>query len=123
MEQAKFTDTDSELVARQLAGELNKIAAPLSDVRIAVQELYAGDRAAAEAYLSYLASHGFPHPPPAATAATATASATTHQQVIPTRDIETQNQAISQHGSQSYGQLSAVEGDTQASVSPSTAAT
>ena len=111
MEQAKFTDTDSELIARQLAGELTKIAAPLSDVRIAVHELYAGDRTAAEAYLSYLASHGFPQPSPAATAATATASATTHQQVIPTRDIETQNQAISQHSSQSYGQLSAVEGD------------
>ena len=109
MEQAKFTDTDSELIARQLAGELNKIAAPLSDVRIAVQELYAGDRTAAEAYLSYLASHGFPHPPPASTA---TDPAATHQQVTPTHDIETQNQAISQHGSQSYGQLPA-EGDTQ----------
>ena len=109
MEQAKFTDTDSELVARQLAGELNKIAAPLSDVRIAVHDLYAGERAAAEAYLSYLSSHGFPIPPPASTA---TDPAATHQQVTPTHDIETQNQAIAQHGSQSYGQLPA-EGDTQ----------
>ncbi|MEN8445209.1 MAG: hypothetical protein ABG776_09400 [Cyanobacteria bacterium J06555_13] len=69
MDQAKFPDSDGELVVRQLAAELNNINAPLSDVRMAVQSLYQGDntttisdenRAAAEAYLAYLAKHGFP---------------------------------------------------------------
>ena len=60
MEQAQAADTNAELIARQLADELNRIGAALSDVRVTVQDLYQSDRAGAEAYLSYLAKQGFP---------------------------------------------------------------
>ena len=93
MEQAQFADADAELIARQLAGELCKQEAALSDVRVAVQELYQEDRAGAEAYLSYLAKHGFPK------------VGDTARQTAPVRTVEEQNQAIAQYQSESYGQV------------------
>lgn len=53
-------DANSDLITRELAGELNNIGAALSDVRIAVKELYQDDLVGAEGYLSYLAERGFP---------------------------------------------------------------
>ena len=93
MEQAQFADADAELIARQLAGELCKQEAALSDVRVAVQELYQEDRAGAEAYLGYLAKHGFPK------------VRDTARQTAPVRTVEEQNQAIAQYQSESYGQV------------------
>ena len=60
MEQSRLLGSDGDLVVRELAGELGKINATLSDVRIAVQELYQDDRVGAEGYLAYLAERGFP---------------------------------------------------------------
>ena len=100
MEQAQFADADAELIARQLAGELLKSNAALSDVRLAVQELYQDNRQAAEAYLLYLAKHGFP-----GSKETTPQPAQTHQQVAPVRRVDEQNQAIAQHPSNAYGQI------------------
>ena len=90
MDQAKFSEADGELVVRQLAAELNHIDAPLSDVRMAVQSLYQGEtetlseesREAAEAYLTYLAKHGFPP------------TANNSPQASPARHIDAQDSAI-----------------------------
>jgi hypothetical protein len=98
MEQAQLKAADAVLIARQLAGELSKSNAALSDVRMAVQELYQGNRQGAEAYLNYLAQHGFP---------TAPQPPETHQQVTPVRTIEQQNQAIAQYQPGAYGQIAA----------------
>ena len=100
MEQAQYSQVDTELIVRQLAGELCKQNAALSDVRVVVQELYQGDRAGAEAYLRYLAKHGFPK-----AADTARQSGTTQQQVAPMRTMADQNQAIAQHQPEAYGQI------------------
>lgn len=94
MEQAQTSDP--ALVARQLADELNQTKATLSDVRIAVQALYQGDRPAAEAYLRYLAEQGFPAVAPAPI---------TQQQVTPDRSLDEQNQAISRYQPDAYGQI------------------
>ena len=94
MEQAQTSDP--ALVARQLADELNQTKATLSDVRIAVQALYQGDRPAAEAYLRYLAEQGFPAVAPAPI---------TQQQVTPARSLDEQNQAISRYQPDAYGQI------------------
>jgi hypothetical protein len=102
MEQSQFADADVELIARQLAGELGKIGAALSDVRASVYALYQGNRPGAEAYLSYLARLGFPPP---AQGATAPPPSTTHQQVTPVRTIAQQNQAISHYNPGAYGQI------------------
>ena len=91
MEQAQTSDP--ALVARQLADELNQTDATLSDVRIAVQTLYQGDRPAAEAYLRYLAEQGFPD------------TTTTAQQETPTRSLAAQNQAIASYQPDAYGQI------------------
>ena len=91
MEQAQTSDP--ALVARQLADELNQTDATLSDVRIAVQALYQGDRPAAEAYLRYLAEQGFPD------------TTTTAQQMTPTRSLAAQNQAIASYQQDTYGQI------------------
>ena len=100
MEQAQSSDANAELTVRQLAGELCKQNAALSDVRVVVQELYQGDRAGAEAYLRYLAKHGFPK-----AADTVRQSGTTQQQVAPMRTMADQNQAIAQHQPEAYGQV------------------
>ena len=100
MEQAQSAETDAELIARQLAGELNKENAALSDVRVAVQALYQGDRAAAQAYLDYLAKHGFPE----VSETTESRSPITQKQVVPVRSLEAQNQAIARQ-SVAYGQV------------------
>ena len=94
MEQAQFAGTDSDLIARQLAAELCKHQAKLSDVRVAVQELYQGDRAGAQAYLAYLAQHGFPKAAP-----------DTQPQVMIGRTLAEQTQAISQYQPDAYGQI------------------
>jgi hypothetical protein len=104
MEQSQFADADVELIARQLAGELGKIGAALSDVRASVYALYQGNRPGAEAYLGYLARLGFP---PSAQGATALPPSTTHQQVTPVRTIAQQNQAISHYSPGAYGQIAA----------------
>ena len=93
MEQAQLSPTDPALIARQLAGELNKIEASLSDVRNAVQALYQDNRQGAEAYLSYLAQHGFP------------AANVTQQQVTPARNIDVQDRAIADYQPDAYGQI------------------
>lgn len=113
MEHARFSDTDSDLIVRELAGELNKTNAMLSEVRIVVQDLYQGDRAAAEAYLSYLAKSGFP---PSRPPVTAQQSPKTQQQVERSRTIEDQNRAIAQHDSSAYGQLPVAAESAQAAA-------
>lgn len=60
MSHSRFSDSDAQLVIRQLAAELVKIDASLSDVRLAVQTLYKEDKAGAQAYLAYLEENGFP---------------------------------------------------------------
>jgi hypothetical protein len=103
MEQAQFADADAALISRQLAGELRKSNAAFSDVRLAVQELYQGDRASAEAYLAYLSQHGFPSAP--------ARSPDTHQQVTPVRTIAQQNQTIAHYNPNAYGQIAAQQAD------------
>ncbi|MEO1396100.1 MAG: hypothetical protein AAFV90_24645 [Cyanobacteria bacterium J06634_5] len=93
MEQAQFSDTDTTLIARQLAGELKKIEVSLSDVRLAVLELYQGEREAAEAYLDFLAQCGFPEQ----------AEPMAHGAEPCT--LTEQQQAITQADTRSYGQL------------------
>ena len=105
MEQAQFAGTDPDLIARQLAAELCKHQAKLSDVRVAVQELYQGDRAGAQAYLAYLAQHGFPKAAP-----------DTQPQVTTGRTLAEQTQAISQYQPDAYGQIAAVQTNAQAPV-------
>ncbi|MEM9088661.1 MAG: hypothetical protein AAGC93_07945, partial [Cyanobacteria bacterium P01_F01_bin.53] len=100
MEQAQFSDTDTTLVTRQLAGKLKKIEVSLSDVRLAVLELYQGERKAAEAYLNFLAQCGFP------------------EQIEPVPPAEpptlaAQQQAITQADANSYGQLPQLLGEAQ----------
>ena len=118
MEQAQFAGTDPDLIARQLAAELCKHQAKLSDVRVAVQELYQGDRAGAQAYLAYLAQHGFPKAAP-----------DTQPQVTTGRTLAEQTQAISQYQPDAYGQIAAVCSNGMLKnlsillASPSTAAT
>ena len=105
MEQAQFADADPELIARQLAGELRKSNAALSDVRLAVQELYQGDRAGAKVYLDYLAQHGFPK------ATETEPPQETRPQVSPARRVDEQNRAIAQHSPNAYGQIAAAQAD------------
>ena len=105
MEQAQFAGTDPDLIARQLAAELCKHQAKLSDVRVAVQELYQGDRAGAQAYLAYLAQNGFPKAAP-----------DTQPQVTTGRTLAEQTQAISQYQPDAYGQIAAVQTNAQAPV-------
>ena len=105
MEQARFAGSDPELIARQLAGELCKSHAALSNVRVAVQELYQGDRIGAESYLAYLAKHGFPK----------ATEPVTHQQVAPVRRLEDQHQAISQYQPDAYGQIANGQTDAERS--------
>ncbi|MEO0852175.1 MAG: hypothetical protein AAFY15_01545, partial [Cyanobacteria bacterium J06648_11] len=98
MEQSRFYDSDSDLVARELAGELLKIGAGLSDVRVAVQTLYQEDRAGAEAYLAYLAARGFPPPPPSADEPSEpTAEQTAPRQTAPEQLAIAQRQEITRH--------------------------
>ncbi|MEO1444976.1 MAG: hypothetical protein AAFV46_01825 [Cyanobacteria bacterium J06635_11] len=102
MEQAQFANADATLIIRQLAGELSKTEATLCDVRLVVQELYEGDRPGAEAYLSYLAKHGFPKAP----------VTDGQQQAAYTRTA--QNQAIllhPQHPQSAYGERSKTQPD------------
>lgn len=105
MKQSQFSDSDSELVVRQLAGELNKMSAALSDVRTAVVQLYHGDRAAAEAYLGYLAESGFPQKTPSQ-------PSETHQQVARVRSsLAEQNKSVSQYDLAAYGQIAPEQAD------------
>ncbi|MEL7071660.1 MAG: hypothetical protein AAGN15_23835 [Cyanobacteria bacterium J06581_3] len=98
MEQSRFSDSDSDLVARELAGELLKIDAGLSDVRVAVQTLYQEDRAGAQAYLAYLAARGFPPPPPSADEPSEpTAEQTAPRQTAPEQLAIAQRQEITRH--------------------------
>ena len=98
MEQTQLASTDTALIVRQLAAELNNMEATLSDVRVAVQDLYQGDRPSAQAYLDYLAERGFPTDK-------ASHSPETRQQTVPVRQMEAQNQAISSYQPNAYGQL------------------
>lgn len=91
MEQSQSTDTNADLIARQLAEELNQLGATLSDVRVTVQDLYQGDRPGAEAYLSYLAKQGFP------------AEKEVNEQLE--QRLEQQNQAVSSYPPNAYGQV------------------
>jgi hypothetical protein len=102
MEQSQFAGADAELIARQLAGELGKMGASLSDVRESVYALYPGERPAADAYLSYLARLGFP---PAIKPTTTPQPPETHQQAVPVRTIAAQNQAVAQCNPNAYGQI------------------
>lgn len=103
MEQTQLTPTDPDLVARRLAAELGKREATLSDVRVAVQALYQGDRHSAEAYLDYLAERGFP---PLNNAPAAPETAASVQQ------LEAQQQAISNYQPNTYGHVAASPSDT-----------
>ncbi|MEM9091901.1 MAG: hypothetical protein AAGC93_24585, partial [Cyanobacteria bacterium P01_F01_bin.53] len=105
MEQAQFSDTDTTLVTRQLAGELKKIEVSLSDVRLAVLELYQGERKAAEAYLDFLAQCGFPEQDEPVAVAAEPPTLAAQQQAI--------SQAITQADANSYGQLPQLLGEAQ----------
>ena len=94
MQAAQFSDANAELIARELAAELCQQQASLSDVRVAVQELYQGDRPGADAYLLYLERHGFPAPPANPPPPPAAEQAISQQQ-----------QAISSYEQNAYGQL------------------
>lgn len=98
MEQSKFSDSDAQLVIGQLAEELNRINAALSDVRIAVHTLYKGDRSGAEAYLGYLADNGFPAPRLNQTPPASASVASSRQD----SRLYSQQQAVARHSA--YGQ-------------------
>ena len=100
MEQTQLASTDTALIVRQLAAELNNMEATLSDVRVAVQDLYQGDRPSAQAYLDYLAENGFPPAAPEVSQAPETC-----QQTISAGQMAAQNQAIASYQPNAYGQL------------------
>ena len=99
MEQAQKTDTNAELIARQLADELTRMGAAISDVRVTIQDLYQGDRPSAEAYLNYLAQQGFP------------ARAASKQIEPPIEQLEQQNQSVGDCRLDAYGQTTPVRED------------
>ncbi|PZO10706.1 MAG: hypothetical protein DCF25_20295, partial [Leptolyngbya foveolarum] len=103
MEQTQLAPTNPDLIARQLAAELGKREVTLSDVRVAVQALYQGDRHSAEAYLDYLAERGFPLLNDAPAAPETAASV---------QQLEAQHQAISSYQPNTYGQVAVSSSDT-----------
>ena len=99
MEQAQKTDTNAGLIARQLADELNRMGAAISDVRVTIQDLYQGDRPSAEAYLNYLAQQGFP-------------ARIASKQIEPSiEQLEQQNQSVGDCRLDAYGQTTPARED------------
>ena len=94
MEAAQFSNANADQIAGELAAELCQQQASLSDVRVAVQELYQGDRQGADAYLLYLERHGFPAPP-----------ASSPSSPVANQALSQQQAAIASYEPNAYGQI------------------